>query len=374
MLDYVSLSLKSRHIHFLSQQQKSRALCFPLARTHTQNLRSSVFQQGLAQDNMQRGREGGDDFFRSGESGDLLGSFGGFGGDRRSHRSMMPSIFGERDPCDHPYFTRPFGSLFDSGSGMFGSSAATSKKDQTSRATGIVMEELTSDGEGLNEEDEGTGVEKDNHQNHSRPCKEPSVEHPDDDTDETKSKILVYGNDGNKVEVKHSHASRVSVQTCRVTYGGVNGDYYTSTRTTRAGTDGVVLEETKEADRTTGQAKHRISIGIHDKGHSVTRKLNSDGKMDTLQTLHNLNEDELAGFEEAWKGNAKGNLPGREDGFHMHGNAGPSSSKQETAGWGGCALPSGQQLWKAGGMKPDNDARNNFSAGRTKKVVRINIE
>jgi hypothetical protein len=25
-------------------------------------------------------------------------------------------------------------------------------------------------------------------------------------------------------------------------------------------------------------------------GHSVTRKLNSDGKMETLQTLHNLNE------------------------------------------------------------------------------------
>lgn len=25
-------------------------------------------------------------------------------------------------------------------------------------------------------------------------------------------------------------------------------------------------------------------------GHSVTRKLNSDGKVDTLQTLHNLNE------------------------------------------------------------------------------------
>ena len=25
-------------------------------------------------------------------------------------------------------------------------------------------------------------------------------------------------------------------------------------------------------------------------GHSVTKKLNSDGKVDTLQTLHNLNE------------------------------------------------------------------------------------
>jgi hypothetical protein len=53
---------------------------------------------------------------------------------------------------------------------------------------------------------------------------------------------------------------------------------------------------------------------------------------------------------------------------------GSTSSKQEKAGWGGRALPSVQQLWKAGGMKPDNEARNNFSAGRTKKVVRINIE
>jgi hypothetical protein len=32
--------------------------------------------------------------------------------------------------------------------------------------------------------------------------------------------------------------------------------------------------------------------------------------------------DELAGFEEAWKGNVKGPLPGSVDGFHMHGNAG----------------------------------------------------
>jgi hypothetical protein len=147
-----------------------------------------VFLEGLAQDNMQRGREGRDDFFRS---GDLLGSFGGFGGVRRSHRSMMPSIFGERDPFDDPFFTRPFGSLFDSDSGMLGSSAATRKKDQTSRATGIVIEELTSDGEGLNEEDEGTGVEKDNHQKHSRPSKEPSVEHPDDDTDGIQLNLFV---------------------------------------------------------------------------------------------------------------------------------------------------------------------------------------
>ncbi len=47
--------------------------------------------------------------------------------------------------------------------------------------------------------------------------------------------------------------------------------------------------------------------------------------MQFVQTQTNvvaLIPDELAGFEEAWKGNAKGNLSGGEDGFHMHGNAG----------------------------------------------------
>ncbi|XP_062154644.1 uncharacterized protein LOC133862788, partial [Alnus glutinosa] len=227
----------------------------------------------------------------------------------------------------------------------FGSSAATSGKDQTSGATRTVKEELTSDDEGLNE-----------------------------DTDETESKSLIYGNDRSKVGGEHSQASRVGVQTCRVTYGGVDGAYYTSTRTTKAGTDGVVVEETKEADRTTGQAKHRISRGIHDKGHSFTRKLNSYGDVDTLETLHNLNEDELAGFEEAWKGNAKGNLYDGEDGFHMHGNAGSSSSKQKKTGWGGGALPSVEHYWKDGGMGPGNEGWNNFSPGGTKNVVRINIE
>ncbi|KAJ8900160.1 hypothetical protein K2173_024800 [Erythroxylum novogranatense] len=89
----------------------------------------------------------------------------------------------------------------------------------------------------------------------------------------------------------------------------------------------VLIEESKEADKTRGQATHRISRGIHDKGHSVTRKLNAEGKADTVQTLHNLDEDELTGFEATWNGNVKAD---RSD-------SGPS-------------------------------------AGRAKKVVRINIE
>ncbi|KAG7998354.1 hypothetical protein I3843_01G254900 [Carya illinoinensis] len=331
-----------------------------------------VFQEGLAQYSMQRGREGADNFSHS---GDLLGSFwssAGFG----SRRSMMPSLFGDRDPFDDPFFTRPFGSLFDSG--MFSSSAAVSGKDQTSRAPGIVIEELNSDDEGKTEKGEGTGPDKDNGPKNYPSSQEPSIEHPDDDDDD-ESKNPIQRIDRKKVEGAQSQDSEASVQTCRVTYGGVNGAYYTSTRTTRTGADGVVLEEAKEADRTTGQAKHRISRGIHDKGHSVTRKLNSDGKLDTSQTLYNLNEDELAGFEEAWKdhkGNVKVQLPGREDGFGMHGNAGSSSSSEpkEKKFWGGLALPSLKQPWKAGRMRQDNEARNNASSGRSKKVVRINID
>lgn len=85
-------------------------------------------------------------------------------------------------------------------------------------------------------------------------------------------------------------------------------------------------------------------------GHSVTRKLNSDGKVDTMQTLHNLNEglfllpvtltqlhdfpcvssnradcymlDELAGFEKSWKGNSKAPLPGWTSGEGPQQNAG----------------------------------------------------
>lgn len=133
------------------------------------------FLEALAQYDMQRGREGEDSFFHP---DDLLGGFQGFG----SRRSMKPSLFGDGDPFDDPFFTRPFGSLFDSG--MFGSSDPANDKDQISRAKGITIEELNSDDEGQNEEDAGTGAEKDDQQKHSRSGIEPSVELPDDDDDD----------------------------------------------------------------------------------------------------------------------------------------------------------------------------------------------
>ncbi|KAF6154574.1 hypothetical protein GIB67_017956 [Kingdonia uniflora] len=143
----------------------------------------------------------------------------------------------------------------------------------------------------------------------------------------------------------------------------------------------MTLEESKEADTTTGKAAHRVSRGIYDKllppfpsfpslgsliiiacdvnvigytrnciilrdyycscerevliyfillGHSFTRKLNSDGKVDSMQTLHNLEEahnvlfslDELDGFEKAWERNYQKYLPGWNEAFNTQGNVG----------------------------------------------------
>ncbi|KAI9165032.1 hypothetical protein LWI28_006338 [Acer negundo] len=244
-----------------------------------------------------------------------------FGGFRDSgtfgshHKRMMPCLFGVRDPFDDPFFTRPFGQ-----------SASYSSIPETIEAKGVIVD---SDHEG-DEEDSG------------------------------------YGED--------EKAHNFSFQTCNVTYGDdVNGAYYTSTRTRRAGRDGVVFEESKEADRTTGQATHRISKGIHDKGHSVARKFNSDGKVDIKHTLHNLNEDELNGFEKAWKGNLKLHMPGWRNESHNYNNAG--YGQKGKASWGSRLLPSAEHARNFGGTMPyDHQGWTTASKGRTKNGVRINIE
>ncbi|XP_040870837.1 uncharacterized protein [Glycine max] len=125
--------------------------------------------------------------------------------------------------------------------------------------------------------------------------------------------------------------------------------------------------ENKEADTTTGQATHRVTRGIHDKDHSVLRRLDSDGNVDTTQTLHNLNEDELVGFEEAWKGNNMAQFPG----FNVHRKEDSSSGKHNR----NPVWPL-QYLEPAGRSRgfPSNYEAGTNSGGRTKKVVRINIE
>ncbi|KAL3598957.1 hypothetical protein D5086_006875 [Populus alba] len=346
---------------------------------------------------MQGGRVNRDPFFGNG------GPFSGFG----SQRSLLSGFFGGRDPFDDPFFTRPFGGLLESS--FFGSSGnpfanmhpspfdnmhpsgyIEQQVPEPKKSRGPIIEELDSD----NEKTEGDEEKKENPRKHGRRSKEPFVEDPDDEAEGEmsscimccrawyliyfaadnvvrvrkqvymfvllvavrKSKHLQYRNDYSRFNGIESQPQgrRFTFQSSTVTHGGANGAYYTSSITRRAGSDGVTFEESKEADSATGQATHRVSRGLHNKGHSFTRKLKSDGRVDTMQTLHNLNEDELSGFEEAWKGNAGKHLPGWTGSFTGIDNTGTRSSGQNAqARGGGWALPSSEGSQHSKRIVPD---------------------
>lgn len=267
-------------------------------------------------------------------------NFGGFG----FRDSMFPSIFGGKDPFDDPFFSRPRGDLF--GSGSFRSNS-DSNLQQRSKLKAPVIREMDSD----SEEEEMDDAAWSN--------RNPVVEHPDDQTNDhgkssSNGREISHTSNYNKAKVSQPQTRCVSFQ--RVTYGGVNGVYYSATTSRRSGSDGVTIEESKQADRTTGQATHRVSRGIHDKGHTVTRKLESDGKVDTVQTLHNLDEGELAGFERAWGANADRHFQQ----FDFPANFGTRDSRL------------GQQL--AAGPAFGQNFLGQSDRGKPKKVVRINIE
>ncbi|GAB2300902.1 hypothetical protein Dimus_034939 [Dionaea muscipula] len=276
---------------------------------------------------------------------------------------MISSFLGGRNPFDDPFFTRPFGSPFGSlftpgfPPGMFGSVASSPfgnspadrflehQQPQPNKRKGPIIEELNSD----DEQADGDSIEgkKENARKHGRSEKEPYVEDPDDVAQERKNQRLQYGNmyNGMNNMQPQPQSRSFSFQSSTVTYGGVNGAYYTKSTTRKAGSDGVSFEELKEADSSTGQATHRISRGLNDKGHTLTRKLNSDGRVDSLQALHNLNEDELPEFEESWEGSADQHLPGWRQRLEGHGSFGSSSSNSRNGQpirGGGWALPSSQ--------------------------------
>lgn len=295
------------------------------------------------------GRRGRNSFFDF----DPFSGFGGFGA-MGGHQSMLSSVFGGRDPFDDPFFTRPlgnpFGSMFESG--FFGGNGnpfigahpagfIQQQEPQPNKRRGPVIEELVSDDE--NVEDEGVQKTKDNHpRKHPKLAREPYVEIPDDESDGGKNIHIQYRNDFNNGMTNmqpQSQSQCYTFQSSTVSYGGSNGAYYTKSSTRRAGSDGVVFEEFKEADSTTGQANHSISRGLHNKGHTFARKLNSDGRVDTMQTLHNLNEDELAGFENAWEGSAGRHLTGGRLRLDVGNSESGSTGQTSRGGW---ALPSTQ--------------------------------
>ncbi|XAR63172.1 hypothetical protein NMG60_11023017 [Bertholletia excelsa] len=232
----------------------------------------------------------------------------------------MFKLFGGKDPFDDPFFTSPFD--------MF-----QKQTDSGHRSKEITIEEVDSDGNPLS---------------HSEPNKE-----------------LVVKDPSGKVPNKNPNGGGSNLSFQRVSYGGLNGMYYTTSVTRKKGDDGVLLMEINEEDKTVGESLSTVSRGIQDRGLSVSTKRTSDGKPDTVQTLHNLNEDELVNFEEAWNANAQ-KLPAEWDGgFKLLEDA-----EAKTGGWDwwpawdGWALPWTEQ---AGG---DGGAAN----GRAKKTVQIDME
>ncbi|GMH09490.1 hypothetical protein Nepgr_011331 [Nepenthes gracilis] len=354
----------------------------------TEETSLSKFYLGLSLvHRMQGGRRSQDSFS---QFSDPFADFRGFGGTRPG--SLLSSFFGGRDPFDDPFFSHPFGSPFGSpfagpfgspfagsfGSpfasrfqpGMFGpggiplfDSPATGflehQQPHPNKRRGPVIEELNSDDE--NAEDEAPNDKKDNSRKHSRLAKEPYIEDPDDEAQETNNNHIQYRNAFNGMSnmQPQPQSRNFTFQSSTVTYGGADGAYYTKSTTRRTGGDGVTLEECKEADSSTGQANHQISRGLNNKGHTFSRKLNSDGRVDTMQTLHNLNEDELTGFEETWKRNAGKHLPGWRERLEGHSNFGPSSSSSSKGGW---ALPSTQFLQHSGQRVNPNTASRTAAA------------
>ncbi|KAL4280491.1 hypothetical protein GQ457_03G020380 [Hibiscus cannabinus] len=309
---------------------------------------------------MQGGRGGRDPFFDFGA--DPFGGFGGFGG----HRSLLSNFFGGRDPFDDPFFTRPFGSMFESSSSFFGpdhspfpdmhpSGFIEHQSPELKRQRGPIIQELNSDDEQDEVEDEEM---KENPRKHFRSKDEPHDEVPDDGVEQSGRKnghlqrMDVY-NGSYRRQQQQPQTRSFTFQSSTVTYGGANGAYYTSSKTRRSGNDGVTFEERKEANTATGQASHQVSRGLHDKGHSVMRKLNSDGRVETMQTLHNLNEDELTGFEEAWNGNARKHLPGWSGVYNTHDTIGFGQNVQASQGQGGWALPSTEHSQRSGRLGMD---------------------
>ncbi|GAV82752.1 Mlf1IP domain-containing protein [Cephalotus follicularis] len=257
-----------------------------------------------------------------------FGGFGGFGGPR----SMMSGFFGGRDPFDDPFFTRPFGGVFESSffgprgnpfADMHHPGFLEHHPPEPQNSRGPIIEELDDN----DEKEQAVNGKKENPRKHGRSNSDSYVEHPDDAVVERNNKQLQYRNSHDRVNIMQPphQGHSFTFQSSTVTYGGANGNYYTSSKTRRTGSDGITFEESKEADAAARQATHKISRGLHDKGHSVERKLKSDGKVETMQTLHNLNEDELTGFEDTWNGKARKHLPGWTGRFIGHENMGDSS-------------------------------------------------
>lgn len=111
--------------------------------------------------------------------GGRLGNFGGFG-------AFRGSLFGGRDPFDDPFFSRPFEDLLEPNTFTSRGSFSSSNSQENHGGKGLTIEEIPSDEEQV---EENKDIESE-----ARLANQPSVEHPEDDSDGKFLYTLLFDN------------------------------------------------------------------------------------------------------------------------------------------------------------------------------------
>lgn len=313
---------------------------------------------------------------------------GGVGGGGGGGRSLVDEFFGH-DPFDDPFFRRPFGGLFGPpGNSLLGSgSLFGSMRENMGMGMGMGMglamgmgmldderfrrpsNEVFIDQRPFNPtrvslDDEpfdppsnevfidhrhfnppqphvrqGPVIEElpdDNEvsASESKPANtEPIVEHPDEeaipDTGDVEHEARNIRQQYQSSQIQPNYTSQ-SFSYHRSTISGPGGVYYTSSSKRRVGPNGVMEAEHHEKDSSAGIENSGVARAIGDKMHAVCKKRNADGRENTLETLHNLTEEEAVKFNETWETHAASSLPGSRSRSRMlEGNSSGSSSRPQ---------------------------------------------
>lgn len=266
------------------------------------------------------GRRSGNRGLFGGGFPDPFEGFGIFGG---GGRSLIDDFFA-RDPFDDPFFRQPFGGMFGMPGSQFNSGGLLGGSRGMNMGMGMGMgmgmlddvpfqrppAEFLVDQRPFNPPQQGTRrgpVIEELPDDHEAPVSEsrlqhtePIVEHPDDeatsgDDDDGPTTITTQH------QPSQSRPSYTSQSFCyqSSTVSGPGGAYYTSSSAKRTGPNGLTEEGHYEKDSVAGTESRRVAQALGEKMHAVSRKRNSDGRENTIETLHNLTEGEAVKFDEA---------------------------------------------------------------------------
>jgi len=265
---------------------------------------------------------------------DPFANFGmgfGMGGGGSGRGNSIFDVF-DNDPFfNDPFFTQPLGSFFGQtagggllggeGFGFFGDRQQQYQLRPPPRTAGYIDHRPHNPAQvhqrdpvvvELEDDDDYVGDDVERRVS-SHSAQEPIVEHPDDDVrlvaEERPHQPRNVSRQLGPLSMPQNNGARAySFQSSSVSYGGPNGTYYSSSAMRRMGPDGVVEEEFQEKDSTAGHELKRISRGLGDKGRSILRKRNSEGRESAMEALHNLREEEVPEFDRTWEEKSK-NLP-----------------------------------------------------------------